>query len=63
MSKNEELLEKERKEIKDMTPKPMNTMLTKQPRDEAIKNREERKAIVTRDVPPTAGSITNVYSI
>ncbi len=58
MVKNEELLEKDRKGIKDMTPKPMNTMLTKQPRDEAIKKRTERKAMVTKDVPPTAGLIS-----
>ena len=28
-------------------------MLTKQPRDEAIKKRNERKAMVVKDVPPT----------
>ena len=60
MLKNETLLEKQRKEIKDMTSKPMNTMLAKQPRDEAIKKREMRKAKVTRDVPPTAGSVVKM---
>ena len=37
-----------------MTPKPMNVMLNKQPRDEAIKKRNERRAMVVKDVPPTA---------
>ena len=31
----------------------MNEMLQKQPREEAIKNREERRKMVTKDVPPT----------
>ena len=34
-------LEKELEELKKMTPKPMNVMLNKQPRDEAIKKRNE----------------------
>ena len=50
-----ELLKKESKNLKEMTPQPMNTMLLKQPRDEAIKKRSERKAMVVKDVPPTAG--------
>ena len=40
-----ELLRKEIKHLKEMTPEPMNTMLVKQPKDEAIKKRNERKAI------------------
>ena len=47
-------LEKELEELKKMTPKPMNVMLNKQPRDEAIKKRNERRAMVVKDVPPTA---------
>lgn len=39
--------------LKHNTPLPMNTMLTKQPRDEAIKKWSERKAMVIMDVPPT----------
>ena len=50
-----ELLKKESKYLKEMMPQPMNTMLVKQPRDEAIKKRSERKAMVVKDVPPTAG--------
>jgi hypothetical protein len=40
----------------------MNTMLIKQSRDEAVKKREKRKMMVTKDVPPTAGSLTK-YSM
>jgi hypothetical protein len=36
-----------------MTPPPMNTMLEKQPRAEAIKKRLERQSIPIVDVPPT----------
>ena len=55
----ETILEKERKAIKEMTPKPMNTMLTKQPKEEAIKKHQKRKAMVAKDVPPTSGTVTN----
>ena len=41
MRKN--ILEHEMKLIKEITPAPMNTMLVKEPRDQAIKKREERK--------------------
>ena len=37
-------LETEHKELKRMTPKPMNVMLNKQPRDEAVRKRNERRA-------------------
>ena len=50
-------LKKEQKQIKEMTPKPMHTMLTKQTRESAIKKRNERKAMVVKDVPPTSGLI------
>ena len=44
--KKKDSLESEIKFITDITPAPMNTMLTKQPRDEAIKKQQARK---TRD--------------
>ena len=53
MKKN--ILEHEMKLIKEITPAPMNTV--KEPRDQAIKKREERKKMVTKDVPPTAGKV------
>ena len=46
-------LEEAAKELKDMTPAPMNTMLEKQPRDEAIKKVNNRKKMTVVDVPPT----------
>lgn len=39
--------------LKDLSPAPMNTMLEKQPREEALEKRAERSKRVTRDVPPT----------
>ena len=39
--------------LKRMTPAPMNSMLKKQPRGEAIEKREKRKSMVVADVPPT----------
>ncbi|XP_073236454.1 uncharacterized protein [Porites lutea] len=41
-------------ELKNMVPDPMNTMLEKQPREEAIRKRTERMRMVAKDVPPTA---------
>ena len=52
MIKQKELLKKEIKHLKEMTPEPMNTMLVKRPKDEAIKKHNERKAMVVKDVPP-----------
>lgn len=46
-------MEQEAKKIEEMTPEFMNMMLMKQPREEAIQKREERKAMVVKDVPPT----------
>ena len=56
-------LEEEKDKLKKMTPEPMNTMLTKQPRDEAIKKRKDRRAMVVEDVPPTSTSLKNKYSV
>ena len=38
--------------LNEKTPAPMNTMLEKQSRDEAIKKKEESQMVV-KDVPPT----------
>lgn len=40
-------------DLSDMTPPPMNTMLVKQPRAEAIQKRDAGKAMAVKDVPPT----------
>lgn len=50
-------IEKAHKELVDMTPDPMNSMLEKQPRNEAIKKMLDRKEMVVANVPPTAGTI------
>ena len=43
-----------------MVPPPMNTMLDKQPREEAIRKQIERSSMVSKDVPPTAaGTLCN----
>lgn len=41
-------------ELNAMNPAPMNTMLERQSREEAITKRAERKAKTVADVPPTA---------
>ena len=38
-------------------PAPMNTMLEKQPRVEALQKRAEKSKMVTKDVPPTTPGI------
>lgn len=40
-------------ELKSITPSFMNTMLEKQSRDEAVKKRAAREALVVVNVPPT----------
>ena len=40
-------------ELSDMNPPPMNTMLERQAREEAITKRAERKGKTVKDVPPT----------
>ena len=39
--------------LKEMCPPPMNTMLGKQPKDEALQKRLDRSQMVIQDVPPT----------
>lgn len=51
-SSKDELKEAARK-LKNMTPSPMNTMLQKQPKQEAIEKRIQRAKMVAEDVPPT----------
>ena len=51
-------LEGAAKQLVDMTPAAMNSMLTKQPREEAIRKRDERKTMVVKDVPPTTRGVT-----
>jgi hypothetical protein len=46
-------LKKAREELKTMTLAPMNTMLEKQPKSEAIKKREDRRQMLVKDVPPS----------
>jgi hypothetical protein len=46
-------LEKEIKELKDETPPPMNRMLEKQPRSDAIHKKKQRESMPIVDVPPT----------
>ena len=43
-----------KRELEAMTPAPMNTMLQKQPREEAIALWQKRKAMVVQEVPSTA---------
>lgn len=56
-------LEEEKDKLKKITPEPMNTMLTKQPRDEATKKRKDRRAMVVEDVPPTSTGLKNKYTV
>ena len=44
-------LKKAQKELKTMTPPPMNTMLQKQPKSEALRKIEDRRQMLVEDVP------------
>ena len=46
-----------------MTPEPMNVVVNKQPRDEAIKKRNDRRAMVVKHVPPTATGVINLHQL
>ena len=39
--------------LHEMTPAPMNTMVEKQPREEAVQKRIKRRSMEVKDVPPT----------
>ena len=39
--------------LREKTPVAMNSMMEKQPREEALKKRADRKRMVVKDVPPT----------
>ena len=39
--------------LREMNPAPMNSMLEKQPKQDAIKKRDKRRSMVVADVPPT----------
>ena len=43
--------------LNEKTPAPMNTMLEKQPRAEALQKRTMRSKMVVKDVPPTTPGI------
>ena len=46
-------------ELKEQTPAPMNTMLVKQSREEAIQKKTARDSMQLEDVPPTNPGIHN----
>ena len=50
-------------ELSAMNPPPMNTMLERQPREEAIVKRKERKGKIVKDVPPTSPGNCNVMQL
>lgn len=41
------------KELREATPLPMNSMLTKEPKESALLKKQKRKSMVVEDVPPT----------
>ena len=53
LSSSKDELEEAARKLKNMNPAPMNTMLQKQPREEAIEKRIKRSKMVVEDVPPT----------
>ena len=55
-SGNVELLKWGENMLKEMTPPPINSMLTKQPVTEAVAKRKQRAEMTIVDVPPTAGN-------
>lgn len=58
---NVELLKWGENMLKEMTPPPINSMLTKQPIIEAVAKRKQRVEMTIVDVPPTAGNYTSIW--
>ena len=48
------------KELKDKTPPPMNTMVEKQSRGDALEKKAARSKMITQNVPPTTPGIVAV---
>ena len=42
------------KKLKEITPAPMNTMLEKEAKEDALQKKRQRSNLVTKEVPPTA---------
>ena len=61
-SSKEELTDAIQK-LKEMTPAPMNSMLDKQPREDALQKRSERSSMLVSDVPPTTPGIFSIASV
>ena len=59
-SKNQ--LKQAAQELKEKTPPPMNTMLQKQPKEEALQKKAARSNMVTENVPPTTPGIIKLLS-
>ena len=57
MAASEEELKKAAKELKEKTAAAMHTMLEKEPRAKALQKRDDRKKMVTENVPPTTPGI------
>ncbi|KAK3711271.1 hypothetical protein QZH41_020521, partial [Actinostola sp. cb2023] len=53
LAQQENTLPAASQELTDMTPLPMDTMLNKQSKQEAIEKRKKRRNMVIQDVPPT----------
>ena len=54
LSSSEDELQQAARKLRNMTPAPINTVLQKQPREEAIAKNIKRSKMVVTDVPPTS---------
>ena len=54
LSSSKDELQQAAMKLRNMTPAPINTMLQKQPREEAIAKKIKRSKMVVADVPPTS---------
>ena len=62
MEASKDQLKQAAQELKEKTPPPMNTMLQKQPREEALQKKAARSKMVTENVPPTTPGIIKLLS-
>ena len=57
------LLHEAKETLKEMTPSPMNTMLQKQAKEDAIKKDIERKQMKSVNVPPTTPGNAIIFGV
>ena len=63
LSSSKDELQQAAMKLRNMTPAPINTMLQKQPREEAIAKKINRSKMDVADVPPTSTPGNQLHTV